>query len=93
MTHDTYGATASRVREAMRILGIPTADALKVYELARVAVNSGASTTDVWAVAALIVDDCTKLPALDAGWTPAWPDRVTDAQTEGVRRLMARVLA
>ena len=81
----TYGEIAATVRDVMHTLDVDADDAPRVYALARVAVGKYASTLDAWAVAALIVPDCTKLPPMDPEWTPAWPEHVSANDTLTIR--------
>jgi len=89
-TNKTFGEIAATVRDVMHTLDVDANDAPRVYALARVAVGKYASTVSAWAVAALIVPDCTKLPPMDPGWTPAWPQHVSTDDTLAIRETIAK---
>lgn len=86
----TYGQIAATVRDVMHTLNVSPDDAPRVSVLAQVAVGKHASMLDAWAVAALIVPDCTKLGAVDREWAPAWPEHVSVKDTVSIRRMLAK---
>jgi hypothetical protein len=57
----TYGEYADRVRNAMAAMGLDADNTDAVRALVRMALPARASDLDAWAVAAIIVPDCTKL--------------------------------
>jgi hypothetical protein len=58
--NQTYGQQASDLRVIMRALGIGPHQAVRVWHLA--CAQAGGECLSAWAVSALIVPDCTKLP-------------------------------
>ena len=63
----TYGEYAERVRDAMKLLGVVAWDIADVRSLVRIALPGHATPMDHWAVAALIVPDCTVLGDVPLG--------------------------
>jgi len=89
MNNETYGQIADKVRKVMDYLDVDADDVPRVSALAHVAVGKRASMLDAWAVAALIVPDCTNLGTVDQEWTPAWCEHVSEGDVQAIRKALA----